>query len=111
MLLKSFKYFENNSKKVSVWYRSACKLPYVFVKMAVGGRLFKFAWQKILIAAAVQTCCKTPLHKYTTPTERTELLDWCFIYKQIQLLFYSHHILPFTDGCVLFFVLKNFGSF
>lgn len=80
--------------------------------MVVRRWLFKIYLAKILIAAAVQTFCKTPLHKYTAPTERTELLDWYFIYKQIQFLLYSHHILPFTDGCVVFcFVLKSFWGF
>jgi len=55
---------------------------------------------KVLIAAAVQTCCKTPLHKYTTSTE---FLDRYFIYKQIQLLLHSRHILHFTDGWVFCF--------
>lgn len=77
--------------------------------MAVRRWLFQIYLAKILIAAAVQTFCETPLHKYTTPTERTELLDWYFIYKQ--LLLYSHHILPFTDGCVRFFWFKEFLGF
>lgn len=74
--------------------------------MAVRRWLFKIYLAKVLTAAAVQTRGKTPLHKYTTSTE---FLDWYFIYKQIQLLLHSHHILHFTDGCGVFCLKELLG--